>query len=494
LQFHRLRQTVVTFSSTVLVTSLLVTGAIALVRQLGWLEASELDAYDWLLQKRPADAPDDRLLVVGITEDDVQRRQEYPIEDGTLAELLTRLQTYNPRAIALDIARDVPQGEGREDLLQVLAGSDRIVAGCVLSSAEEPGVAPAPGVPPEQVGFADLPLDLEGVVRRSILISTPAPTDRVTPTVHLCNEVDDTNQILSLGMLLALIYLETEGVSVAQTDAGDLQLGSVVIPPLSENAGGYHRNGATDYQVLLNYRAAEDAVRMVSLTDVLEEQVNPDWIEDRLVLIGYTSTVANDHFFTPYSGLQGGDLSMPGVVIHAQSASQLISAVLDGRSLITYWPLPGELLWVFLWSILGGTAGFYARKVWRFVLAEAIVGGLLVVACYGLFLGGTWVPLTPALIGCGFTALGTVLLDRANKSGYSQALYEQTKDVFQNFLRPTIEIDEQKRNQQVEEITNTAFFQDLRSRAKEIRDRRDLNNSVSAAQTPEAQSSSPSED
>jgi adenylate cyclase len=478
------RRQVLTFSSTVLLTGVLVTGAIALVRQLGWLEASELDAYDWLMQQRPAEETDERLLVVGVTEEDVQLRQEYPIEDGTLAKLLTTLQTYNPRAIGIDIARDVPQGEGREDLLNALTSSDRMIAGCVMSSTDEPGVAPAPGIPDAQVGFADLPVDRQGIIRRSILISTPALTERRPPLVHLCNDVSTDNELLSLSLLLALIYLEDEGVPIQQTATGELQLGSAIVPRLDSTAAGYHQNGATDYQVMLNYRTGEAPIRVVSLTDVLEARINPDWIEDRLVLIGYTSTVAKDHFFTPFSGHRAGDLSTPGVIIHAQSASQLISAALDGRSLIRYWSTGGELLWILAWSVLGGTAGFYAHKVWRFLLVEAMIGAALIAACYGLFVVGIWVPLTPALLGMGITAIGTVLVDRANKSGYSQAFLEQTRSAVHSFLHPSIEIDEEKKAQQLEEITNTTFFRDLKSRAKEIRDRRTQDSQASESPSP----------
>ena len=481
---HQIRRAAITFGSTVMLTGLLVTGAISLIRQLGLLEAAELDAYDWLIRTRPDEGLDDRFLVVGITEDDVQRRQEYPVHDSTVAELLARLQQYKPRAIALDVARDVPQGDGRDALIRELTSSDRIIVGCTLSSAAEPGVPPLPEISPDQVGFADLPLDAKGIVRRSIIVSTPAPTESPLASNHLCSEVNPENQLLSIGLLLALIYLEDEGVAIQQTDKGDLQLGSVVLQPLDENTGGYQRNGATDYQLMLNYRSAENAVRVVSLTDVLRGDINPAWVEDRLVLIGYTSTVASDHFFTPYSTLQQGVLSTPGVIIHAQGASQLISAVLDGRPLVGYWPTAIELLWILLWSIAGGTAGFYLRQIGLFIIAEAIVIGLLIAACYGLFLGGVWVPLTPALLAGLITAVGTVLLDRANRGGYSQALYEQTKEVLQGMLNPVIKVDQAQKAQQVAEITNTTFFQDLQRRAKEIRERRDYRAQKQDADSP----------
>jgi CHASE2 domain-containing sensor protein len=166
------------FSRSVILTSVVVTGVVGGVRLLGTLEGMELGAYDQLMRSRPDRGPDDRLLVVGVTEEDIQSRREYPLNDGTLAELLEKLQQYQPRAIGIDILRDVPQGDskGRIALQKILQQSDNLIAVCKLSSADQPGIASAPGVPEDRVGFADLPVDPGGTLRRSLLLSTPAPS------------------------------------------------------------------------------------------------------------------------------------------------------------------------------------------------------------------------------------------------------------------------------------------------------------------------------
>ncbi len=200
-------------------------------------------------------------------------------------------------------------------------------------------------------------------------------------------------------------------------------------------------------------------------------------MENRLIIIGYTATTANDYFFTPYSGVLEGDVSMPGVMIHAQSASQLISAVLDGRSLIRYWPEGGEMAWILVWAIAGGIPGIYTRKIWQFVLAEGVLWGTLTATSYGLFGMGIWVPLPPALLASAIAAMGTLLLDRAQRTGYSQAFYEQTRSKLKGVFAPDIAVDQSKRDQQVAEITNTTFFKELQQRAREIREQRDQRSS-----------------
>ena len=281
------------FLNTALLTSLVVTTGVAVIRQIGWLQENELKTYDQFIELRGADSLDERILVVGIDENDIQSRQEYPIHDDTLADVLEILDAQNPLVIGVDIGRDVPQGppEGRQRLIDLVATSERIATACAMSSSEEPGVPATPGTDPGLIGFADFPLDPDGAVRRSILVSQPEEFALDLGISHPCNDPDPENELLSLGFLLSLIYLEAEDIFPESTPWGDIQMGNTIFTPLFEQTGGYASTGATDYQLMLNYRAATDAVRQVSLTDVLENRVDPSWINDRIVLIGYTSTM-----------------------------------------------------------------------------------------------------------------------------------------------------------------------------------------------------------
>lgn len=465
------RSTAKTLASSVLLTSVVVTGAITLVRNLGGLQGFELSAYDRLIRLRPPGPMDDRLLVVGINEDDIQTRREYPIADGTLADLLQRLQRSNPRVIAIDIARDVPQGDGRTALLNELTASDRILSACVLSSADDPGLPAPEGVSSDRVAFADLPQDANGIIRRSILVSTPAPSTVPVAVSHLCNDSDSSHQHISLSFATALLYLATDGIAAEETAMGEIQLGQTVLTRLGDRAVGYHRTDAVDYQILLNYRAATDAVRVVSLTDVLTNQVDPEWITDRAVLIGYTSETTKDFFYTPYSG-NTQSLTMPGVMIHAQAVSQLLSAAVGERALIWYWSEMSEILWILGWSLVGGAIAWATRRVWVFVVLEGMAIGLLGGTCYILLIHHGWVPLVPPGIALATTAIGVILLERAHREGYTQAIYEQVKQQVTGGLSLTIEINQEKRAKQVAEITEAGYFQDLMARAKAIREQR----------------------
>lgn len=444
----------------ILLASLFITGIIVGLRTVGALQGLELDAYDQMVRVQPAAVPDPRILIVGIDETDIQIRQEYPIADQTLADLLAKLGAAQPRAIGLDILRDVPLGTGRSELLRALAANPNTFVICTMSTSKGPGVPPPEGVAAEQVVFSDLIVDAGGILRRSLLIATP-PQDAPRLTEHMCNQPDQ--QLVSLGLQLALTYLAAENIGLDQTEAGDLRVGTVVLKRLASDVGGYRNLDASGYQILLNYRSATDAAQVVSLSDVLSGQVSPDQIRDRIVLIGYTSPQVSDNFYTPYSTNRSDDQQMTGVMVHAQAISQILSAVLDRRPLIWVWSAMAEVSWIFGWSLAGGIFAWYCRHPLQFGIAALFLGGSLYGICFVLFTQGGWVPLVPAgmtLIG---TAIGVVLIDRFNRSSYGRAVYRQVKHLLK------IEIDTTQVERQVAEITETDYFNALQARAQVLR-------------------------
>ncbi len=207
----------------------------------------------------------------------------------------------------------------------------------------------------------------------SILLRLPQET------AHRCNTPVPGNPLVSLGLSMALAYLQAEGITAAPTPNGEIQLGEVVLKPLPERqAAGHWRTGATDYQVMLRHRSAQNAAPVVSLSQVLQNQVPPEQIRDRMVVIGYTSSIEKDVFQTPYGGSSDSGEPTPGVIIHAQIASHLISAAKGERSLVWYWPVAVEILWMLGWSLVGGAIAWFIPKAHWFLIAEG--GAVLALA------------------------------------------------------------------------------------------------------------------
>ena len=89
---------------------------------------------------------------------------------------------------------------------------------------------------------------------------------------------------------------------------------------------------------------------------------------------------------------------MPGVVVHAQMVSQIISVASGQMSLLSVWPDWAELLWIGGWATVGGSLVWVVRQPARLATAAAGATGLLLGGTYALFVGFIWLPsVTPAI-------------------------------------------------------------------------------------------------
>lgn len=380
-----------------LVASLTVTGLLFLGRQTELLQPLELSAFDRLMQLRPALPPDPRLLVVTITEADIQSQEKWPLTDAVMYQLLTRLEQYQPTVIGLDIYRDFAQPPGHEQLSALLQSNERIIPVCKRTNAEDPGVPPPPGISDSRVGFSDIAIDPNGIVRRALLFVNPfsAASNRC-PTAY------------SFSFQLARRYLEQKGIEPELTPQEFLKMGDVVFKPLTPNDGGYQDADAGGYQILLNYRSPNSPAQRVTLSDILNNRIDPSLVKDRIVLIGVTAPSIDDAFYTPYSSAQRRLSKMPGVEIHGQIVSQLLSAVLNGRQSFWFWPEWGEIAWIWVWSLTGGILVRVARQPGKLILTEGIALGVLLGSSILLFFGGAWVPVVAPVLGLLVSSTGVL--------------------------------------------------------------------------------------
>jgi CHASE2 domain-containing sensor protein len=384
--WHRLR--------TVFVTSLVVTSLLMGGRSLGLLQKWELESYDQLLRQRPSELADSRILLVGANEADI-RQYKYPLPDAILAQLIEKLNRYRPVAIGLDIIRDQPVPPGHASLVAQLQQNQRLITGCSLGTSQEDAIAPPPNSPVKQVGFIDLENDRpDDTIRRHLQSRSPNPTSGRSPC----------KTSFSLSLQLTDRYLEAKGIKAKITPRKNWQFGSVVFRRLESNSGGYQNLDARGNQVLINYRATPQIARQVTIQEVLTGQLEPEWVTDRVVLIGVTAASIQDYHDTPYG-------RMRGLEVHAHLVSQSLSAVLDGRPLIWWLPEWGDALWVLGWSLTSGVLVYQLRsqslRNAKLLLLLVLALSLCVTALYGLcwvlLLQGGWLPLIPAALAIVFT-------------------------------------------------------------------------------------------
>ncbi|NJO64348.1 MAG: CHASE2 domain-containing protein [Richelia sp. RM2_1_2] len=125
--------------------------AIALIifaRLIGSLQFLEWTAFDTLMRLRPQETVDERILIVGIDEDDIRKANTYPIPDKEIASLLRELNTNQPAAIGLDIYRDLPVEPGHTELVNTFKDiKNLIVIEQILPGIGGKTVNPLPGLP-----------------------------------------------------------------------------------------------------------------------------------------------------------------------------------------------------------------------------------------------------------------------------------------------------------------------------------------------------------
>ncbi|NJR49965.1 MAG: CHASE2 domain-containing protein [Leptolyngbyaceae cyanobacterium CSU_1_3] len=398
---------------TIVLASAIATGLLMMVRFLGVLEVQELRAFDQFMRLRPGEPPDPRLLVVEMTEADIQaqvQRNESSkgtLSDRTLSRLLESLNRHQPRLIGLDVYRDFRVDAALPKLRQQLQ-NDRLIALCKVPDTDTEqtvigaGVAPPPEVAAQRVGFSDVVSDQDGVIRRHLLAQSA-----------LENASCRATQAFSL--LLAQQYLELRSPGQIQVQSSlaerQLRMGAIDFPALDAFSNGYQAMIASGHQVLLNYRATSERGRnvaqRVSVGQVLAGEVGEKEVRDRIVLIGITATSGvNDSLATPYQ-------TLPGVTVQAHMVSQILSAVLDGRPLLKVWQPWGDALWIFAWGLVGGTIVYLARSTIVLVIMGGVAGVILSISCFGfLVIGHMWIPLIPSVFTLVLTGIIAIYITK----------------------------------------------------------------------------------
>ena len=366
----------------------------------GWFRLLEWATLDQLFRLRPPEPADERILVVEINESDIANVGQWPMPDLVLAELIENIRAKSPAAIGLDVYRDLPVGSGYERLVEVMKTTSNLFG---VEKIVGTKVAPPPILKDnDRVAIADLSTDADGKIRRALLSV----------------EEESGASKLGLGVVLALKYLEAKNISleVANQEKSHLRLGQAVFVPLTGNEGTYQTEDLGGYQILMNYRGLREKFSSVSMTEVLENTVDPELVSGRIVLIGSTAKSLNDYFFTPYSSnLSKKQPRMAGVFVHANLTSQIISAALDGRPLLRAWIHPIQRLWIIVWSSIGAMGSWMLLDVTKsrkkiiglggVAIGITIGGSALSVLCYIAFLFGWLIPVVTPVVALAASAV-----------------------------------------------------------------------------------------
>ncbi|MBW4643941.1 MAG: CHASE2 domain-containing protein [Goleter apudmare HA4340-LM2] len=401
---------------------------IILARFAGLLQGIELMAFDALLSLRPSENMEDKVVIVGINEPDIENINTYPIPDKEIAALITKLQTYQPTVIGLDIVRNIPVEPGHQELQQVFQKYPNLI-GIEKIRPPQPISAP-PKLLPAQVGFTDVISDADGKYRRYLLL-----------TASEQNPNDPNADKYSLALRLATSYLADQGIAIARNsnDPDSIIFANTELPRFLSHTGGYVGENDTGSKILINFHSGKQPFRFISLQDIKTGNFKPQWLQKKVVIIGITASSVNDFFNTSAIATTKISGQIYGVEFHAHVTAQIINAVLNVRPMIQVWSQGWEYVWIIVWGFLPIIFGRMAQDIWKNLLTVVGTGICLIFISYLLILWGWWIPVAPSLLvlginGLGLSAFAFYKYDQEQKSKINerQLAIEQTFTLIHN--------------------------------------------------------------
>jgi CHASE2 domain-containing sensor protein/two-component sensor histidine kinase len=323
--------------------------------------------YDQLTRLRPH-KPSDRVLIVAIDDSSLAELGPWPWPRKTHAALIDRLTTAGVGAVAYDVMFLEPDPKGDDAALATsLRRSGRTVLPLLQVSPGEMGRAvrsipplPALATGAAMLGQVNIAPDADGVVRR------------------VSSRVAD-NGVCWLQLALA-------ARAVAEHAPADAACAALAT---ESRRAGFLLGAPAE---LIPFAGAPGRFRTVSAAAVVRGEVPPEFLKDRIVLVGATAAGLGDRYPTASSGVKGG---ISGVELQAN----LLDASLRGArmALIPAAGVVGAAL-LLVWLMLVGLFRLAPR------LGLPLLFGLAAVAFLGsglAFAGGWWLSPLPALAGLG---------------------------------------------------------------------------------------------
>ncbi len=375
----------------------------------GLTTALENQATDLLFQLRDLRHPESRqrgheepITIIGIDEGSLQsaglRAQNWP--RSNYARLIHRASEGGASVIGLDLLLMGESGSSEDDkkqditLVEAIKRAGNIVIAEKMISAG-PGIKPAPMFVEAAwaIGFVDLPLDSDGLLR--------------SVAVRLKAEGEDEWQLsfaarLVEGHRFTELYdrkvaeLKTHGLNEeqAQTEAMKLAQEEAVLkqaPDGNLRCGDRMLPLRKDGFLQLDFRGRPPAFRYVPASRILNgdaDSISDDLFRNRIVLIGQTSQAGSDYYATPFfepsalarlldRNLPLAPVRSSGVEIHATA----IATMLNGYSL---WRPPYGWGIVFvLWPLLLAGFAVFRLRAWLALFAVVFIA-------FGVLLAGSW--------------------------------------------------------------------------------------------------------
>ncbi|GFE69082.1 CHASE2 domain-containing protein [Chroococcus sp. FPU101] len=405
--------------SKYLIIILSITLSCILFRLIGLFEPIELKLYDFYYRLAPTETPDERIVLVGITEEDIANLKTNRLSDWQIYRILAFLKKAQPAAVGIDIFRDHPVPPNYWELKELQ--KQEINA---LNSPEPFGHSEFISLINENANFFVVANQDEDKKTKNDneILPPPVINERITD-VGIVTDSDGWQRrgmiypitiepaIPSLSWALAQKYLESFSASIDGVHRNDdyhLKVNQTVFWKFFNFTGAYVTADDGGYQSLVKWRKSD--FRVVKVSDILENKVAPKLFKDRIVIIGAYAPSLNDQFLTPLNPEWfGAPRKINGVEAIAQVSSYILSAVLDKRPTLSTFREPWISLSIFVSCLLASLLS--RQKLLRSSIIFLTFCSLYVSISYFLFLKGYWIPVVPLIIASFITLTFNFLLN-----------------------------------------------------------------------------------
>jgi adenylate cyclase len=353
---------------------------------LGVLQPIELKLYDTMISVRsalrPMEAP---IVLVGTYESDLNRFN-WPLPDDKLAEAIDRLELLGARVIGVDLYRDQPRGQGAAALEDSLRRNHNVIVITKFAADGEMAIGPPKILAgTTQFGFADIPADRDGVVRRGLLYLDDGATS-----------VESFSLRLAEGFLASRDIRPEPGIKNPE----NLKFGKAEFEPFT-GGGGYVRADPRGYQLQLDFPGGPHPFATISLSELLDGNARPELVRGRVVIIGQMAESVKDMFQVPVTSLGGGaTATIYGTEIHAYLTAQVIQAALLGDSAGNQGaPIPLIVLVIWITTVAGGLSAAWVKSARMLALIVSTGFVLVLSIAFILFMNSFWLPVGAPILG-----------------------------------------------------------------------------------------------
>ncbi|MEL6878451.1 MAG: CHASE2 domain-containing protein, partial [Pseudomonadota bacterium] len=295
--------------------------------------------------------PDESIVIVEIDDRTLDEIETWPWDRARHADLVTALSAMNPELIVMDILFLEPsEGEGDAQLADAIAQAGNVVLPhtFVQQPGQINGVIPA--YPLDEfaagasgIGHVAVGPDPDGVVRQ----------------IQLAIELESGD--------FPHLAAVTKNLAAPVSSAAETWPDNPVVP--MQKAGSF---------------------RSISASEVLSQQVLPEFITGKIVLVGATAQGLGDR----YAVASGTGQIIPGVEVQANTLDallqdRLITAVPD-RIAILILVLVLALLSIALWKL---------SPRWSLWTSVGLIAALLLGSMGMIIVAGKWLPVSAAILG-----------------------------------------------------------------------------------------------